>query len=224
MTLIEYPDIEQGTEAWHDARRGLLTASVVGKLLTPTLKVADNDTSRALTATLVAERITGFTEPTGMTADMFRGVQCEPIARDLYSEHHQPAKEFGFFVREEADWKLGFSPDGVVGDDGLLEVKSPRAKTHLRTILAGEVPAYHMPQIQCGLLVSGRKWLDFISYCGGLPLFVRRVYPDPAWHEAIVAAVTKFEANAAEMVADYEAKAHGLPQTERIDFDLEVVI
>lgn len=224
MSLTILDDLEQGTEAWHDARRGMMTASVVGKLLTPTLKVADNDTSRGLTALLAAERITGWTEETGMTADMWRGVESEPIARDLYSSHYQQAVEVGFMVREEEGWTLGYSPDGLVGDDGLIEVKSPRAKQHLRTILADQVPAYYMAQVQAGLLVSGREWVDYVSYCGGMPLYVCRVERDPEYHLAIVEAVTTFETNVTAIVADYQARVADMPKTERILFTSEIQV
>jgi putative phage-type endonuclease len=216
MTLHEFPALEQGSDEWHDARRGIVTASVVGRLITPTLKVASNDYSRGLTAALVSERISGWTEPSYTNADMWRGVTCEPIARDAYSEHHAPAVECGFLRRDEATWTLGYSPDGLVGDDGLLEIKAPRAKGHVATILSDEVPAQHMAQCQAGLLVTGRKWLDFVSFCGGLPLFVKRVLPDPRWYEVIVAAVEQFETTAAEMVAAYNQATEGLPPTERV--------
>jgi hypothetical protein len=81
---------------WYAARCGIVTASVVGKLLTPTLKVADNDTSRGVTAALVAERITGIVEPTFTNDDMWRGIEHEPYARDIYSGHYQQAVECGF--------------------------------------------------------------------------------------------------------------------------------
>jgi putative phage-type endonuclease len=217
MTLTILDNLEQGTPEWHDARRGLVTASVVGKLLTPTLKVADNDTSRALTTTLAAERITGFTEETPMNSDMWRGVELEPYARDAYSKHHAPATEVGFMVRDEGGLKLGYSPDGLVGDDGLLEVKCPRAKGHLNTILADAVPPYYMAQLQAGLLVSGRDWIDYVSYVGGMPLYVKRVYPDPQWNGAITAAVVAFEIAAERIVSDYLTRVDGLPATERID-------
>jgi hypothetical protein len=222
MTLHEFPDVVQGSDAWHDQRRGLVTASVVGKLLTPTLKVADNDTSRALTATLAAERITGWTEESHMTPDMWRGVESEPIARDLYSAHYQQAVEVGFMRRDEDGWTLGYSPDGLVINDGLIEIKAPRAKTHLNTILSDDVPTYNMAQCQAGLLVSGRKWLDYVSYVGGMPLFVKRVHPVPVWQEAIIAAACRFEENVAQIVADYEDATSGLPKTERIDLDIQV--
>lgn len=223
MTLHILDDLIQGSPQWHDARRGVMTASAIGKMLTPTLKVADNDTSRALTATLAAERIAGFTEETYANADMQRGNDCEPIARDYYSGLYQQAVECGFMLRVEDDWTLGYSPDGVIADDGLLEVKSPRAKTHVLTTLADKVPAHYMAQCQAGLLVSGRKWIDWVSYCGGLPLYVKRVYPDPAWFEAITAACRVFETNVAALVGDYCARVEGLPTTERIDFSLEVI-
>jgi putative phage-type endonuclease len=216
MTLHEFPGLEQGTDAWHDARRGIVTASVVGRLINPTLKVADNDYSRGITAALIAERIAGWTEPSYTNADMWRGVECEPIARGAYTQHYAPAVECGFLRRDEPTWSLGYSPDGLVGDDGLIEIKAPRAKGHVATILADNVPAQYMAQCQAGLLVTGRKWLDFVSFCGGLPLYVKRIEPDPRWLEVIVAAVEKFETTAAEMVAAYTEANEGLPATERV--------
>ena len=224
MTLTIFDDLEQGSDAWLEARRGIVTASVVGKLLTTTGRVASNDYSRALTQQLVAERITGYVEPTYQNNDMMRGVNEEPRARQLYSERYAEARESGFMLRVEDDWTLGYSPDGLVGDDGLIEVKAPRAKKHVATILSGEVPAEHMAQIQAGLLVSGREWLDFISFVGGLPMWVKRVEPDPKWFDAITEACRQFEATAAQMVADYEAAVDGLPATERIDYFQDVIV
>jgi hypothetical protein len=266
MTLHTYPDVEQRSDEWHELRRGIVTASTVGSLLTigapgadayicdecnaapgrscaslrdgkpiktlhsvrtqtaaaraafepPVIKVADNDTSRAVTATLALERINGWSEEARMTADMWRGVEHEPIARDAYSEHHAPATEFGFMVREEDGWKLGLSPDGVVGDDGLIEIKCLRAKGHLGTILTGRVPSQYVPQCQAALLVSGRKWLDFVSFHGGMPLKVIRVYPDPDWFAAIEAACRRFEGDVTALINDYTTAADGLPMTERV--------
>jgi putative phage-type endonuclease len=222
-TLRVLPDLEQRSPEWYAARCGIVTASMVGKLLTSTLKVADNDYSRGITQTLVAERITGNVEETPVTSDMWRGIEFEPIARDIYAQHNNASvTEVGFMRADGDGWTLGFSPDGLVGDDGLIEIKCPRAKTHLRTILAGEVPAQYMAQCQAGLLVSGRRWLDFVSFVGGMPLFVARVTPDPKWFEAITAACVAFEANAARTITDYQQRTAGMPQTERIDFDLKV--
>ena len=224
MSLTVLHDIVQGTEEWHAARRGIVTASVVGQLITPsTLKPANNPIARGVTATLVAERITGFTEPTPMSADMWRGIDDEPRAREKYSEHHAPAIESGFMIRDEQGVRIGYSPDGLVGDDGLIEIKSRRAKKHLQTNLADEVPAENMAQIQCGLLVSGRAWCDYISYAGGMPLWVKRVHPDAKWHTAIVAAARQFEHTAEQMTAAYNTAVAGLPMTERV-LEEEMVI
>jgi len=220
--LTVYDSLEQGTEEWHAARRGIVTASVVGKLITPTLRVADNDVSRGVTASLVAERITGVTEESVMTQDMWRGCEAEPYARDIYSGHYQQAVEVGFMKREEEDWTLGYSPDGLVGSDGLIEVKAPRAKGHLLAILNDGVPPYYMAQLQAGLLVSGREWIDYVSFHGGLPLFVKRVHPDQKWFDAITAACVAFEKNAQEMFGRYVGRASNMPKTERIDFELVI--
>lgn len=225
MTLHTYPDVVQGTPQWDDLRRGMVTASVVGQLVTPsTLKVASNPASRALAALLVAERITGFTDPTYVSDDMERGWEDEPRAVAKYSEDRDiEVQEMGFMVREE-DWgRLGYSPDGLVLDTGLLEVKSRRPKKHLATILADDVPAENVAQIQAGLFVTGREWCDYISYCGGMPLWTKRVYPDPAWHKALPEAVRAFEAAAAEMTSNYVDAVVGLPMTERV-IEMDMVI
>ena len=218
LNLHIFDDLEQGTDEWHTQRRGIITASVIGQLITPkTIKPAANDYSRALTMHLAAERITGYTEPVYVSADMERGNLDEPIARDLYSKHHAPVTEVGFMVRDDWGHKIGYSPDGLVGDDGLIEIKSRRQKKHLATILADEVPIENMAQVQCGLLVSGRKWCDYISYCGGMPLYVKRVLPDTKWFVAIQEAVNTFEESVTQMIATYTKATRGLPQTERIE-------
>ena len=225
MTLTTYEDLQQGTPEWLAARCGIPTASVIGQLITPkTVKPASNDYSRALTMTLVAERITGHVEPVFPNRDMERGTLSEPFARDIYAETYAPVAEVGFMVKDFGKYRVGFSPDGLVGDDGLIEIKSPRQKKHLATILADEVPLEYMAQCQTGLLVSGREWLDFISYNGGMPLWKKRVYPDQKWQDAITDAVLTFEASAAEMIARYDEATAGLPATERIDLFPEMEI
>ena len=214
MTLHILHD-EQGSDAWHDARRGIVTASMVGKLITPALHVAASDTSRTVTLQLVAERITGHTEPTYVSADMERGNLDEPLARDVYNEHIAPVTEIGFMVEDKWGFKIGYSPDGLVGECGLIEIKSRRQKTQLKTILTDEVPPENMAQCQTGLLITGREWLDYVSFCGGMPLYVKRVYPDPRWHEAIVEAVDLFEVAALAMTSIYLERTVNMPATER---------
>jgi len=223
MTLTTYEDLEQGTPEWLAARCGIVTASVVGQLITPkTVKPAANDYSRALAVTLTAERITGHVEPIHENQDMLRGTLDEPFARDKYAEHYAPVSEVGFLVRDDWGFRLGYSPDGLVGDDGLIEIKSRRQKKHLATILADEVPLENMAQLQCGLLVSGRTWIDYVSFCSGMPLYRKRVYPSPTWEAAILNAVESFEAASAQMIERYTEATAGMPPTERLDHFAEM--
>lgn len=184
-----------------------------GKLV---IEPASGDTARSLTMHLAAERITGYTEPTFTNDDMMRGIEGEVFAREKYAECYAPVTQVGFMVRDDWGFRIGFSPDGLIGDVGILEIKSPRQKGHLKTVLTDGVPVEHMAQIQCGLLVSGREWVDFVSYNGGMRLWVKRIYPQQAWFDAIVKAVRAFEANAAEIMRRYDELTAEMPMTERI--------
>lgn len=197
------------------AEEGAPTAEKVLTVATP----AD---ARPLLATLAAERITGHVEQTPVTRDMWRGIDSEPFARDAYAQHTgNPVREVGFITRDLGDGiTIGYSPDGLVGEDGLIEIKAPRAKSHLLTVVDAEIPAHHMPQLQTGLLVSGRPWIDFISFAGGMALWPVRVHPHPAWQAAIVNAARTAEAVIADLVDRYRTATHALPVMERIpDFD-----
>ena len=269
-----YTDLEQRSPEWYALRCGMVTASVIGSLVTvaapdplavncptcgglpdlpclsanrklptaiktfhgprtalaatlpPTYGIATGDTARAITLLLAVERINGFSDDTYESFDMTRGRLDEPLARDLYSKTYEPVTECGFIVRDDPEWgfSIGHSPDGLVGDEGLIECKSRRPKIQLRTVLADEVPAENMAQIQCGLLVTGRAWCDYISYCGGMAMWTKRVYPDPAWQAAIIAAVEATEQTIAEMVATYKRAVEGLPTTERIDYTADIEV
>jgi hypothetical protein len=216
VTVTIHDELEQGTPEWLEARCGLLTASVIGKLITPsTLKPADNDTSRTVTMTLAAERVTRHVEYVHPTYDMQRGTDDEPFARAVYAEHYAPVQEVGFIVREEADYKLGFSPDGLVGDDGLIEIKSRKPNVQMRTFLDDRVPGYNVAQVQAGLFVTERKWLDYVSFSAGMPLYVKRVYPDDRWFAAIEATARKFEVDVEVIASRYAAASGRFPLTER---------
>lgn len=178
---------------------------------------ATGDDARNLTLSLVAERITGHVDQAYINTDMWRGILEEPAARQAYSEHHAPVEEMGFITRTINGHRIGYSPDGLVGKDGLIEIKSRLQKKQLHTILDQGVPAENMAQLQCGLLVTGRKWIDYVSFSGGMPLWVTRVLPDPNWFDAITQAVALFEANAADMITRYRSAVDGLPVMERIE-------
>ena len=187
--------------------------------------VADNDTSRAIIATLAAERISGRSEDTPTTADMWRGVESEPFAREAYEQWRGvTVDEVAFMVRTIDGVRIGCSPDGLVGDDGGIEIKSPRAKGHVLTAVSGKTPAHHMAQLQTFLLVTGRRWIDFISFKGGLALWSQRVMPDQRWHEAIVAAATEAEAAIQDLVARYREATRDLPMTDPLPSYDEITV
>lgn len=195
MSLKIYHDLEQGTDEWIQARCGVLTASVIGKLLTSTGKSARNDKSRRIVLDLLAQRISGVVEEMPQTFAMQRGHEDEIEAKLLYADRVAPISEVGFMTEDKWGFKIGYSPDGLVGDDGLLECKSRAHGLQLEVICSQEVPAEYMAQIQTGLLVSGRKWLDFISFpaMGGGQMMIKRVYPDPVMQDALVDAAMAFE-------------------------------
>ena len=218
-------DIEQGTDEWHALRRGKITASAVSRLITATGKPANNDTSRAQLLQLLAERITGESEASFYGDDMARGHLLEPLARDLYAKHYTPVVECGFVTRAlDSGLILGYSPDGLVGDDGLIEIKSPRQKNHLKAMLADEVPAEYVPQVQLGLAVTGREWCDFISYAPGLPLFVKRCQRNEGVIAQLIAAAAAAELELQRLMAVYTEAAGRYPATEPIQPEQEIIV
>ncbi len=215
MGVVYHPELVQGSEEWAAARCGLLTASEMHLILTPTLKMASNDKERGHLFELLAQRITGYVEPHYISDDMLRGMDEEITAVELYSKKYAPIERVGFITNDKWGFTLGYSPDALVGSDGLVECKSRRQKYQIQTIVDGVVPPEYMIQIQTGLLVSERKWLDFISYSGGLPMFVLRVEPISEYQEAIVSAATAFEARMAEKMETYLTASKAFIPTER---------
>lgn len=223
-------DLIQGSEEWLEARRGMLTASEMHLILTPTLKKASNKEERLHLYELAAQRISEFVEPQYVSDSMLRGQVEEVEARREYAAHFAPVEEVGFVVNRRWGFPIGCSPDGLVGDDGLIEVKSRCQKYQVQTIVehvpAGTIPADFVLQCQTALLVTERDWLDFISYCGGLPMAVIRVWPDEAVHAVIVEAATAFEERMAVKLAIWldtlDSPARLIP-TERM-MEQEMVI
>jgi hypothetical protein len=225
MTITYHTDIVQGSEEWYAIRCGLLTASEMKLVVTPTLKIADNDKTRSHVYELLAQRITRYVEPHYVSDDMLRGVEDEIDARILYSERYAPVEDMGFITNDRWGFTIGYSPDGLVGDDGLIEAKSRRQKYQVQTIVenigadGGEtIPADYVLQLQTGLLVSERSWTDFISYSGGLPMVTIRVYPDERVQSAIIEAAGDFEDRVAKKLSLYQSALAGpyrLIPTER---------
>lgn len=236
MTIIYHRDLVQGSDEWLQTRCGLLTASEIRLIISPPPEIetrikkngepykqrewepaAENDKVRAHIWELLAQRITRYVEPSYIADAMLRGWDDEIEARAIYAKTYQSVEEVGFVTNDEWGFTIGYSPDGLVGDDGLLECKSRKQRFQVETIAAGEMPDDFAIQVQTGLLVTKRKWLDFCSYSGGLPMVTIRIEPDPIVQEAIIAAATAFEAKLAEKLASYRAKLETsrLIQTER---------
>lgn len=209
---VFHRNLIQGSEEWLAARCGLLTASEMKLIITPTLKIASNDKERAHLFELLAQRITGYVEPHYISDDMLRGQDDEIEACIAYGKHFAPVDAVGFITNDRFGFRIGYSPDGLVGEHGLIESKSRRQKYQIQTIAEDKVPDDYVIQIQTGLLVSERQWCDFISYSGGLPMFVKRVFPDPVIQDAIVAAAEAFEARLVEKHAAYEAALEAQPK------------
>lgn len=215
MTITCHKDLVQGSEEWLAARCGLLTASEMHLIVTPTLKLASNEKERSHLYELLAQRITGYVEPRYISDDMLRGMDEEITAIDLYSKEYAKVSRVGFITNDKWGFTIGYSPDALVGNDGLVECKSRRQKYQIQTIVDGEVPSEYIIQIQTGLLVSEREWLDFVSYSGGLPMFVLRCYPIPEYQEVIIKAATAFEERIAERIETYTQCIKDMIPTER---------
>lgn len=222
--IIHHPELIQGSDEWLAARCGLLTASEMKLIVTPTLKPASNDKERAHLFDLLAQRITGYVEPAYVSDDMLRGQQDELDARALYAERYAPVREIGFITRDFGGFRIGYSPDGLVGERGLIECKSRRQKFQAETIIAHEVPAEYLIQIQTGMMVSGREWCDFVSYCAGMPMVTIRVEADEAMQAAILDAATAFEERLAVRLAQYRGRlasgARLIPTERKIEEEM----
>lgn len=214
LTIYNAEDIPQGSDEWLEARAGILTASTVGKLLTSTGKVANNDTSRALTETLALERLTGRVRYLPPTFDMRRGTALEDDARNIYAERYGVGTEVGFGRIDEDGYSFGASPDYLLAEQGGgAEFKCPKPSTHFRTILEGNVPRHYLPQIHSNMLVFDASWWDFMSHDPGQPPFVKRVHRSAEWDKLIAGAVRLAEENIAALVGAYLHNTRNTPTT-----------
>jgi hypothetical protein len=152
-----------------------------------------------------------------MSFDMMRGHTEEILARDLYARHYSPVTECGFITNDSLGFLVGYSPDGLVGEDGLIEIKSAKAKIQVERITNGGMPNEHYAQVQTGLWVTGRKWCDFISYSNGMKMMTVRVKADPSYHALIEQAAISFEAKVNEVIAAYEYESEPFHMAQYIE-------
>lgn len=172
-------DIQQGTDAWKQLRCGNVTASRVADVVART-KTGYGASRANYAAQLIAERLTGVPAETYTNAAMEHGTATEPEARAAYEFYEGVTVQEIAFVQHPTIEHAGCSPDGLVGEVGLVEIKCPNTATHLETLLGQSVPGKYETQMQFQMACTGRAWCDFVSYDPRLPenmrLFVKRVH------------------------------------------------
>lgn len=205
--------MKQGSPEWHAARCGLATCSRFSAVLAR-VKSGEAATRRNYRAEIIAERLTGVPAESFQSAEMRWGTEQEPFARIAYEARSGNIVEQVAFIRH-ASLMAGGSPDGLVGQDGQVEIKCPNTATHIDTLLKG-MSADHIPQLQGNLWMSGRRWIDFISYDPRMPprmqLYVLRVRRDDDYIKTLEAEVRAFLKEVDETIANLEAKLNQLKE------------
>jgi YqaJ-like recombinase protein len=184
-------DFEQYSADWWSIRRGVPTSSCADQLITPS-KGEPSKSAVGYAHQLIADTFDGDYGVVSefATAAMRNGSVKEPESRRYYEfERDCEVREVGFCLDDAG--QFGCSPDSLVGDDGLLELKNPNAKTHVSYLLKGGLPDDYKPQCHFQLIVTGRAWCDFMSYRAGFPKLLVRVEPD-AFTEKLRAAMREF--------------------------------
>ena len=203
--------IVQGSPEWFAARCGCVTASRVADVVAKTK--SGYSTSRAnYAAQLIAERLTGEVAESFTNAAMQWGTATEPEARLNYEFMVNASVIEVGFVEHPSIADAGASPDGMVGDDGLVEIKCPNTATHIDTLLGGSVPAKYETQMQWQMACTGRQWCDFVSFDPRLPeamrLFIQRVNRDDArikeLESEVVGFLTEIRAKVDALRSKYE--------------------
>lgn len=172
-------DVEQGSSDWFDLRKGIPTASRFDMILTPKTE-KPSSSQKKLICELIGE-IMSQIPPEGVENFTNRavrwGLQCEQEARRYYTLERGLELKNGGFCQAD-DRRFGASPDSLIGEDGVLEIKCPQSDTQAEYLLDGELPSAYRCQVHGHLIVTGRKWCDFLSYSPGLPALLLRVEPD----------------------------------------------
>ena len=215
-------EIIQGSPEWFAIRVGKVTASRVADVIAKT-KTGPSASRTNYMAQLIAERLTGTTAESFTNAAMQHGTDTEPQARMAYEFYQDvTAVEIGFVIHPTIGM-TGASPDGLVGADGLVEIKCPNTATHIDTLLGSTVPGKYVTQIMWQLACTGRAWADFVSFDPRLPesmrMFVQRVHRDDAriaeLESEVITFLAELSAKERELRKRYEAPVE-LTEPERI--------
>jgi putative phage-type endonuclease len=176
--------VVQGSPEWRAMRLGRVTASRVSEVCAKTKSGGYGSGRANLMAELLVERLTGVPTETYVNAAMAWGTTQEPNARAAYVfMTDNDVTQVAFIEHPTIEW-CGASPDGLVGDDGMLEIKCPNTATHIETLIEQKIPLKYIQQMQWQLACSGRQWVDYCSYDCRCPehleLFIKRVHRDNA--------------------------------------------
>jgi putative phage-type endonuclease len=204
--------MEQRSNEWFAARLGKVTASRVADVIAKT-KTGYSTSRDNYMAQLVCERMTGTQAESYNNAAMQWGTDQEPLARAAYEAAADVlVDEIGFVVHPTIV-NAGASPDGLVGDVGLIEIKCPNTATHIDTMLTDKVPAKYITQMQWQMATTGRKWCDFVSFDPrmpeGLQLFIQRVDFDAEYVKMLEAEITGFLAELETKIEKLNERKHG---------------
>lgn len=206
-------DIIQGSPEWHALRLGKVTASRVADVVART-KTGWGASRANYMAELIAERLTGNVGDSFTNAAMQWGTDQEPNARAAYEFRHDcEVAQIGFVIHPNIQ-DSGASPDGLIGDAGMVELKCPNTATHIETLLSGTVPAKYITQMMWQMACTGRKWCDFVSYDPRMPetmkLYVKRISRDDNQIANLEKDVTEFldemSQKIAKLIASVEQK------------------
>lgn len=182
--------IEQGSAEWFAARLGIPTASNFDKIVTS--KGEPSKSAIKYLYQLAGERVSGKSEEGFQSAAMLRGVEVEAEAREFYELIREvEVQRVGFCFYGE-DRRFGCSPDSLVGEDGMLEIKCPIMSTHVGYLVENKLPTDYVQQVQGQLFVTGRKWCDFLSYYPGLKPLIVRVIRDEEFIKKLDSALVSF--------------------------------
>jgi len=187
--------IEQGTPEWFAQRIGKVTASRVADVIAKT-KTGYSTSRENYMAQLVCERMTGTVAESYTNAAMQWGTDNEPLARAAYEAYADVLVDEVAMITHPRIEQAGASPDGLVGQSGLVEIKCPNTATHIDTLLTQTVPGKYITQMQWQMACTGRKWCDFVSFDNRLPeelqIFIKRIERDDVYIKMLEEEVIKF--------------------------------
>jgi len=173
--------MEQRTDEWFAARLGKVTASKVADVIAKTKSGYSTSRENYMTQ-LICERLTGKKQESFSNAAMDWGTETEPYARAAYEASKNVLVDEVGIIDHPFLPMCAASPDGLVSDDGMVEIKCPNTATHFDTLLAGKMPTKYMPQVQWQMACANRLWNDFVSFDPrapeGLQLFITRIERD----------------------------------------------